>query len=53
MNLSEMYDYLVDNFIANSNEIDLVVAINGWNEETMTDILYARLGYRSFDQLAE
>ena len=34
-------------------ELCLVTDINGYNEETMLDVLYARTGYRNFEQLEE
>ena len=43
-------DFIVDNNIATEEEVRLVSDINGWNEETMTDIIYARTGLRSYEQ---
>ena len=45
------YDILVEYGIATEDEINLVCSINGYNIETMEDILYVRTGYRNFDQL--
>ena len=53
MNLEEMFYYLVDTGVATEDEIQLVCNINGWTEETMEEILYARTGYRSFKQVKE
>lgn len=33
--------------------LQIVTSINGYNLETLDDILYAHAGYRSFDQLDE
>lgn len=52
-NTLDMYDYLVDNDIATDEEIKLVTQINGDNIDTYEDILYARTGYRNFEQLEE
>ena len=52
-NKLDMYDYLVDNGIATDEEIKLVTQINGDNIDTYEDILYARTGYRNFEQLEE
>ena len=41
MKVDEMWDYLEDNMIATKDET------------SMKDILYAKTGYRSFDQLEE
>ncbi len=43
--------YLIDYSIATEEEIDLVTKINGYNVETLNDILYVRTGYRSIDQI--
>ena len=48
--ISMLWDFIVDNNIAADNEVILVSDINGWNEETMTDIIYARTGLRSYEQ---
>ena len=39
--------------IATEDEIDLVTTINGYSEEALNDILYARTGYRTIDQYEE
>lgn len=48
--IGEYWDYLVGNEIATEDELDLVTSINGYNEETLDDVLYVRTGYRSLDQ---
>lgn len=53
MDIEEMWDILVDYGIATDDEIDLVTAINGYNEKSMKDILYVRTGYNDFDQYKE
>lgn len=45
-----LLDFIVDNNIATEDEVRLVSNINGWNEETMTDIIYAKTGLRSYEQ---
>lgn len=45
-----LWDYIVDNNIATEDEVRLVTNINGRNEETMTDIIYAKTGLRSYEQ---
>lgn len=44
-------NFLIDNGIATESEISLVADINGYSEETMNDILYARTGYRDIEQV--
>lgn len=48
--VSMLWDFIVDNNIATDNEVILVSDINGFNEETMTDIIYSRTGLRSYEQ---
>ena len=45
-----LWDFIVDNNIATEDEVRLVSYINGLNEETMTDIIYAKTGLRSYEQ---
>ena len=47
---SMLWDFIVDNNIATDNEVLLVSHINGFNEETMEDIIYVRTGLRSYEQ---
>lgn len=48
-----LYDFIVDNNIATEDEVTLVTNINGWSEETMTDIIFARTGLRSYEQCVD
>lgn len=50
MDLEEIYNYFTESGIATEEEIDLVTAINGYNEESLNDILYVRTGYRDMEQ---
>ena len=52
MNKEQMWDYL-KNSIATEDEMRLVTNINGYSEETMLSILYARTGYRAFEQMED
>ena len=49
----EMWDYLVDTGIATVEELRLVTCINGYSEDTLDSVIYARTGYRSIEQLKE
>ena len=53
MNLKEYYDYLIEHEIVTEDEIDLVTKINGYNEETLDNILYVRTGYQDLEQYTE
>lgn len=47
---SMLYDFIVDNNISTEEEVNLVTDINGWSEESTTDIIFARTGNRSYEQ---
>lgn len=51
--IDEMYYILLGQDIVTENEMSLVTSINGYNEETLMDMLFVRTGYRSFEQMAE
>ncbi len=48
-----MWDWLVDTGIATDEEVRLVTNINGLSMEVLNDILYARTGYISREQMEE
>ena len=50
MGNGEMWNMLVEYGVATEEELQLVTNINGYNEETLCDVLYARTGYRDFEQ---
>lgn len=53
MTIEEMWDKLYDDGIATQDELQLVTDIVGYTKEAMLDILYARTGYRNFDQMED
>lgn len=50
MNTQEMWDTLL-NMGVSEETLQIVTSINGYNEETMEDVLYAAFGYRTFEQV--
>ena len=52
MSVNDMWDLLEESLVSRET-LDVVTAINGYNEETMRDVLYAVTGYQSFDQFEE
>ena len=52
-NLDYVWDRIIELDIATEEELSLVTAINGYNEEALNDISYVRTGYRSIEQLME
>jgi len=53
MDIAKYWDELIEQGIATEEELKLVTCINGYNEDTMNSVLYARTGYRSLEQLNE
>lgn len=49
--MEENIKYLIEMGIATEDEIILVCNIKGHTQEALEDILYARTGYRSFEQI--
>jgi hypothetical protein len=47
------WDYLVDSGIATEQELILVTYINGYNMESLNDIIHVRTGYQDAEQLQE
>ena len=46
------WDALIDLGVSEQT-LQIVTSINGYSQETLTDILYAHTGYNSFDQLED
>ena len=49
--VEKIWDYLVENGIATNDELTLVTNINGYNMETLNNVIYARTGYHNIEQL--
>jgi len=52
MDISTMWNRLQEIGVSEQT-LQVVTDINGYNEQTMLDILYSVTGYRSFDQIEE
>ena len=50
MDKDEYWGLLIEYGIATEDELQLITDINGYSEETLDDVLYARTGYRSWEQ---
>ena len=50
--VNEAWDILMNMGISEET-LKIITSINGYNMETMEDVLYAAFGYRSFDQLED
>ena len=53
MDISIIWDTIIEYGIATDEELLLVTAINGYNEDTLNDVIYVRTGYRNIEQLLE
>ena len=51
--IEQIWDLLLQYNIATENELQLVTTINGYNIDSLNDILYARTGLRNIEQLLE
>ena len=53
MNLEQYYNYLIDYELVSGETLDIITSINGYNEETLDDVLYCVSGYRDIKQYLE
>ena len=53
MSLEEYENYLIENLGVDEEVISVVCAINGYNEQSLDDILYVKFGYRDIEQYLE
>lgn len=47
--VTEMFDELRDVWGVSEETLQVVTCINGWNEETMRDILFCQFGENTFE----
>ena len=48
-----IWDYLINSGIATERELQLVTCINGYSEDTLNNVIYAKTAYRGLEQLKE
>ena len=53
MSLKDYSNYLIDNIGVNEETINCITSINGYNEDTLDNILYYYTGYRDLEQYTE
>lgn len=51
--LNMIWDYLIEREHFTADELELLINIMGWNEDTFNAAIYARYGYRDFEQFTE
>ena len=49
----KIWDYIVESGIATADELKLVTCINGYNEDSLNSVIYARTGYHDMEQIEE
>ena len=49
----EYYHKLIDYSIITEDALDTICNINGFNTETLDDVLFERVGYRDWEQYEE
>lgn len=50
-NIEYVWELLVNMEIATDEELQLVTSINGYNIDTLNDVIYVRTGYHDMEQL--
>lgn len=53
MSLEDYNEYLINNLGVDEEVVSTVCAINGYNEQSLNDILYVKFGYRDIEQYLE
>lgn len=53
MDKIELLERLIDEGYFTQKELNLVICINGFSIETLNDCIYARYGYRDYEQLVK
>lgn len=52
-NVNALWDEILERGIATAEELELITSINGYNIESLNDVIYCRTGYNSIDQMDE
>ena len=50
--ITDKWDLLVEMGVSEET-LDIITSINGYNLQTLEDVLYVKFGYRSFEQLED
>lgn len=53
MEINEVWDYIIDFKIATEEELQLITHINGYNIESLNDVIYCRTTYHDMEQYLE
>ena len=53
MEINEVWDYIIDFKIATEEELRLITSINGYDIESLNDVIYCRTTYHDMEQYLE
>lgn len=53
MGVNEIYNYMIDYELVSAETLEIITSINGYNEDTLNDVLYCVSGYRDIKQYLE
>ena len=51
LDVNDLYEALIDEELFTEEELRLITDINGYNVDTLNDCIYARYGYRTYEQM--
>lgn len=52
-NVNMVWNSIIEYGIATDEELQLVTSINGYNIESLNDVIYCRTGYRDIEQFKD
>lgn len=50
MNVNEIYNYMIDYGLVSEETLNIITNINGYEEDTLNDVLYCVSGYHDIEQ---
>lgn len=53
LTIEQTWNYIIEAIIATDDELKLITSINGYNIDTLNDVIYVRTGYRNIEQLKD
>lgn len=53
MDVNEIYNYMIDYELVSEEALSIITSINGYNEDTLNDVLYCVSGYHDMEQYLE
>ena len=51
LDVNDLYEALIDEELFTDEELRLITDINGYSIDTLNDCIFARYGYRSYEQM--